>query len=321
MNNERLIEAVRKYPALYNMSDGKYMDSNYKSSLWVKISEEIKQTDVNCKKRWSNIRDQFKRSLNNRKTKSGQSSTVIKKYKYEEILQFLLPYIQDRKTRSNIDDDDADTNESEIQQEQESQETGTYNNQSMQEIRNEEDTDSERGVIGDRATEVQRNDQFTTQQSGQSSNRSSAKVSKRRTVPHKQSSSDTLMKYILENNAKKQNEYNKSHPIDDFFNGLSSTVKTFSPYYQHVAKRRLFAVVQELEFEQMYNESTSSSSASSPIVINELTPSSSASTPIMLQYTEIPPSASTVLDSSRQSQDSTGTEQPSISPTVRLLLH
>lgn len=166
---------------------------------------------MNCKKRWSNIRDQFKRSLNNRKTKSGQSSTVIKKYKYKEILQFLLPYIQDRKTRSNIDDDDADTNESEIQQEQESQETGTYNNQSMQEIRNEGDTDSERGVIGDRATEVQRIDQFTTQQSGQSSNRSSAKVSKRRTVPHKQSSSDTLMKYILENNAKKQNEYNKSH--------------------------------------------------------------------------------------------------------------
>lgn len=50
MNNERLIEAVRKYPALYDMSDEKYMDTNYKSSLWVKISEEIKQTgkQIHC---------------------------------------------------------------------------------------------------------------------------------------------------------------------------------------------------------------------------------------------------------------------------------
>ncbi|CAK1588878.1 unnamed protein product [Parnassius mnemosyne] len=213
MNNKRLIEAVRKYPALYEMSDRKYINSNYKSSLWVKIGEEIKETDANCKKRWSNIRDQFKRTLNKKETISRQSSTAIKKYKNKEILQFLLTYIQNRKTIYNIEDDDTDTNKLVKQQEQESQEMGTDNNQCTKEIRNEGDTDTQRArVTGDRVTEIQSNDESTTQQSGKSSNCSSGKVSKSHTVPHKQSSSETLMKYIIENNAKKQNEYNKSHP-------------------------------------------------------------------------------------------------------------
>ena len=43
MNDEKLIECVRKYPASYDMSHSKYLDNNYKSSLWKKISEEVKE--------------------------------------------------------------------------------------------------------------------------------------------------------------------------------------------------------------------------------------------------------------------------------------
>ena len=53
-------------------------------------------TDVSCKRRWVNIRDQFKKSLNRRKTKSGQAAdSNAKKYKYEEVLQFLMPHIHE----------------------------------------------------------------------------------------------------------------------------------------------------------------------------------------------------------------------------------
>jgi len=58
-------------------------------------------TDVSCKRRWVNIRDQFKKSLNRRKTKSGHAADWnVKKYKYEDFLQFLMPHINERSTIS-----------------------------------------------------------------------------------------------------------------------------------------------------------------------------------------------------------------------------
>jgi hypothetical protein len=43
MDDEKLIECVRKYPAIYDMSHSKHLDNNYKSSLWKKISEGMKE--------------------------------------------------------------------------------------------------------------------------------------------------------------------------------------------------------------------------------------------------------------------------------------
>jgi hypothetical protein len=43
MDDEKLVECVRKYPAIYNMSHPKYEGNNYKSSLRKKISEEMKE--------------------------------------------------------------------------------------------------------------------------------------------------------------------------------------------------------------------------------------------------------------------------------------
>jgi len=40
MDDEKLIECVRQYPAIYDTSHPK--DNNYKSSLWKKISEAMK---------------------------------------------------------------------------------------------------------------------------------------------------------------------------------------------------------------------------------------------------------------------------------------
>jgi ATP-dependent protease HslVU (ClpYQ) ATPase subunit len=60
-------------------------------------------TDVSCKRRKVNIRDQFKKSLNRRKTKSGQAAeSNAKRYKHEEVLQILMPRIQERSTISSI---------------------------------------------------------------------------------------------------------------------------------------------------------------------------------------------------------------------------
>ena len=75
-------------------------------------------TDVSCKRRWVNTRDQFKKSLNRRKTKSGQAAeSNLKRYKYEEVLQFFMPHIHERSTISNIEqppENDSDTVNSQV---------------------------------------------------------------------------------------------------------------------------------------------------------------------------------------------------------------
>lgn len=44
MNNEKLIEFVREYPELYDMSHNKYSDNNRKEVIWAKIGEKLEQT-------------------------------------------------------------------------------------------------------------------------------------------------------------------------------------------------------------------------------------------------------------------------------------
>jgi len=43
MDDEKLIECVRKYPAVYDVSHPKCLDNNYKSLLWKNISQEMKE--------------------------------------------------------------------------------------------------------------------------------------------------------------------------------------------------------------------------------------------------------------------------------------
>lgn len=42
INDEQLIELVRQYPAIYDLSHAKYMDTTYKCDIWNKIAKEIK---------------------------------------------------------------------------------------------------------------------------------------------------------------------------------------------------------------------------------------------------------------------------------------
>ena len=42
IENEFLIELVRSYPSIYDLSNLKYMDCNLKQELWKKIGDEMK---------------------------------------------------------------------------------------------------------------------------------------------------------------------------------------------------------------------------------------------------------------------------------------
>jgi len=175
-------------------------------------------TDVSCNRRWTNIRDQFKKSLNRRKTKSGQAANSnVKKYKYEEVLQFLMPHIHERSTNSSI----------------------------------EQPSENDSDMLNSQVWYL-----LTTRRMKKSnaSNRNAdihqpENPRKTRNIVLPETTSSALMKYIIENN-KKQNDY--KHPIDAFLAILASTLKNLPPYYQHLPKGQIFSVVQELEGQALF---------------------------------------------------------------------
>lgn len=57
------------------------------------------------------MRDNFRKAMRTRQTKSGQATAKKKPCKFEDILSFLLPFIADRKACSNIVIEEAEEEE------------------------------------------------------------------------------------------------------------------------------------------------------------------------------------------------------------------
>jgi hypothetical protein len=163
-------------------------------------------TDVLCKRRWINIRDQFKKSLNRRKTNSGQAANSnVKNYKYEEVLQFLMPHIHERSTISSIEQ--PSENDSDM-----------VNSHVMTSV---DDETREEISASNRNADIHQPEN----------------PRKKRKIVLPKTASSAWMKYVIEN-SKKQNDY--KHPIDTFLEGLAPTLKNLPPYFQHLAKGKIF---------------------------------------------------------------------------------
>jgi len=97
------------------------------------------------------------------------------------------------------------------------------------------------------------------------------------------------MKYIIANN-KKQTDY--EHPIDAFLESLAPTVKNFPPYYQHLAKGKIFSVVQEIE-----NQAYFSPPAATPHSSRDSRENSYPDTEIVDNITALTPQQTSTLSS------------------------
>lgn len=60
------------------------------------------------------MRDNFRKALRARQTKSGQATAKKKTCKFEDMLSFLLPFLTDRKVTSNIVIVEAGAEEEEV---------------------------------------------------------------------------------------------------------------------------------------------------------------------------------------------------------------
>nr|XP_023023319.1 midasin-like isoform X2 [Leptinotarsa decemlineata] len=221
-------------------------------------SEEAKKGGPEeCKKKWASIRDQFRRTLQKRKTKSGQAAAKKQKYKYEEVLDFLLPHIMGRETLSNVPSCEEKTDDSELNPRMEESELDP-----------ESEAESQKEVSqcsGNSQTIVQPTSPVPlagrTQATPRKKHYFARPVNVKRTGANVQktaheSPSSQLMAYIL---AEKETERNQTicatnppqHPVDIFLASLAPTLKSLDPILLNQAKTAIFATVQEFELKQL----------------------------------------------------------------------
>uniref|UniRef100_A0A2S2PPH3 Transcription factor Adf-1 n=1 Tax=Schizaphis graminum TaxID=13262 RepID=A0A2S2PPH3_SCHGA len=113
---ELLISEIQKHNVLWNKSHKKYKDRLIGAKAWAEVSKVTGITGNEAKKRWRNLRDQFKKELKKvKKPKSGSSQDGLEKYhgkwSYFMSMQFLKDIETPRKTSgtfSNDDDEDIE---------------------------------------------------------------------------------------------------------------------------------------------------------------------------------------------------------------------
>lgn len=227
MDDEKLIQLVSENTVLFDLSHPKYMDPKFKTSVWESIGSQLNMTGMQCKCRWTNIRDHFQRNMKKRKSMTDLAAENRKRYKYEDILQFLVPFTCEKDALANV---------------------------TVQETSTEGIDDTK-----DALQEVLQPDAEPNQP--QISSSVAARISQgRRRTQNPDAPSARLVKYTLDKDDPQNIPRVLTHDdIDAFLVGIASTLKKLNPYNQHLAKGRIFNVVHELEANEFFNQAPYSS--------------------------------------------------------------
>ena len=98
-DTEMLIETVRSFPCLWNMSLREYKDNRVKENAWKKISEKLATSVDDCKRRWKNLRDKFvrERKISTKRPTGTSGPPTVSQWKYYNIMCFIQDTVRHRK--------------------------------------------------------------------------------------------------------------------------------------------------------------------------------------------------------------------------------
>ncbi|KAK4874253.1 hypothetical protein RN001_013613 [Aquatica leii] len=223
MDSEKLIELVRQHEFLFNYNDKCYSDIPKREMAWWLIGEKLGQSGQTCKKHWTSLRDSFRRNLKKRKSNSEQS--VIKKWKFEDNINFLLPYLQDRPSATMLN------------------------------ISISSDDENDQAALDDSPKRLHSSitkEEKVFEQPVSDKKKSIKKVKKKAKV-----SKETGFALVTKNRF--QNGCDQDDEVETLFYSLSQTVKKMEPYYRAVAKSRVCSIIGELEIQNITRQYRTSS--------------------------------------------------------------
>ncbi|PZC86273.1 hypothetical protein B5X24_HaOG211434 [Helicoverpa armigera] len=117
MNERTLISLVQQYTELYDPEDPHYHDDQCRMSIWEEIGRNTNEKPLACKEKWKKIRENFRKAINLRKSKSEQGLKNFKPIRHGKELRFLIPYLEPNESEvltkllsiSSDDDEDSTT--------------------------------------------------------------------------------------------------------------------------------------------------------------------------------------------------------------------
>lgn len=218
------------------------------------------------------VRDNHRKALQRRRTKSGQAAKKIKPAKYEQELTFLVPYLSDGDIRqSNFSQsEDHKNTPSEIEEEQdENEEADELSPTTALPIPS---TTISSGVSTDRAPALasfSNKDSFTpslSPTSNYSSVSTSSSVRNARTsyglkprnrsgYPPVKTVATVLERYLTEKKSGQSNGGDSEEALTTFFMSMAKTVKGFPVRDQIEVKKKLFQVVSDKDMEIAFRSS------------------------------------------------------------------
>ncbi|KAM4593601.1 uncharacterized protein PAE49_008730 [Odontesthes bonariensis] len=117
MATEKLIAAVSAHEILYNPTTFAYRDNNKKHDAWLRVSEVVGEWSAEeCKKKWKGLRDTLRKERKKRKKerdrrRSGAEGGPRRQWRYLTLMAFVVPFMEDRKTSSNMEGDESEEKE------------------------------------------------------------------------------------------------------------------------------------------------------------------------------------------------------------------
>ncbi|CAG9760110.1 unnamed protein product [Ceutorhynchus assimilis] len=214
-----------------------YKDKIAKDNAWRRISETLKSTEEDCRKRWRNIRDAYKKSK--KKTTTG-SAAKKSKYNNNDHLKFLDASLTERDSSHCTLDNDDDQKEN------------------VEQIFNIDESASS-PFLGS-------GDENVCQDKTNSSTASNEKI-RRRTLSQENESNENAQfdfattiqspKEGLIGNENKASavETKPKHPIFTFFESLAKTVSQFPPDIIARTRSKAAQIVTDMELESIARSS------------------------------------------------------------------
>ncbi|CAH4029591.1 uncharacterized protein LOC123718134 [Pieris brassicae] len=248
MDEEKLINLVRSHECIYDVSSRFYMDQHMKRNAWQKIAEEMNTTHEECQKAWSCLRNNYRKALKNRVSKSGDAAKKRRPIKFEKELEFLQKFFQDRPQLSNLDSSSDDT--------QLSEDTQNIENTQPPNIASTVNFPEAQSPVSQMSCSSHASDSRPARHVRQRSYMSSQ-------TQYTETTAEILKKYI-------ENQKKEQHPMEIFFQAMAATAKTLSPKLQAEIKRDVLRIVTDAEIKHLENVELSS-------VVQRSRPSTSSS--------------------------------------------
>ena len=100
INNEELMEHIRRYPVIYDKSAAHYRDARKRANAFKAIEQAMKLEAGDALKRYSTVRTRFSKYLKSLQLPSGSGNTVTLNSEYES-LRWLICHIKPKSNTSS----------------------------------------------------------------------------------------------------------------------------------------------------------------------------------------------------------------------------